>query len=152
MAATPPHPLPREDVEEEPIAKRTRSRTLPPPLSPTTAETAPAPRVVPIAHRTRSRKQTLKATLVRLFGLLAATATASCVGAAVLPLQRRVPPPSRLIVALPPTPPSPAVRPALAASRQFPSTFPLHLAYPVVNEKTGESLEYRQLKHHPELS
>jgi hypothetical protein len=44
------------------------------------------------------------------------------------------------------------VRPALAASRQFPSAFLLHLAYPVIDEQTGESLEYRQLKHHPELS
>ena len=43
-------------------------------------------------------------------------------------------------------------KPAAAAARKYPAAFLLHLAYPVIDEDTGKSLEYRQLKHHPKLA
>ncbi len=42
-----------------------------------------------------------------------------------------------------------AVRLQSAALQKYPKSLLLHLAYPVINEETGKTLEYRQLKRHP---
>ena len=48
--------------------------------------------------------------------------------------------------------PTPAVSPALAASRKYPNALLLHLAYPITDEETGKPLDYRHLKRHPKLA
>ena len=130
--------VPGRPALEKPISRRvTRSMTQ------------------PIAARTRARqpKVGLRATFLRAFAFLAATAvaTATC----HTTRQRRRPPPPSWGTAPPPRPPAmqiPSVSPALAAKRKYLNALILHLAYPVTDEETGKPLEYRHLKRHPKLA
>lgn len=146
--------------EDEPIARRTRSKRADPAPPPRVEPSASAPRVEPtpirepIARRTRARtrKGSPAAKLVGLFGLLASAAVAACSAAA--PPRRRVQPtpaaPAELIVDYVDVPPPP-VSAIAAASRNYPSALLQHLAFPVIDQETGKVLEYRHLKKHPKL-
>merc|ERR1712086_843943 len=141
----PPSPPEEEPLEEERTAQPARPNR---PATPAPAE--------PIAARTRVRRPlSLKATFVRAFAFLAATAITTVAGRSLTTKQRRQPRP----VMAQPSPPTPtvparprAISPRNAAARCYPHALLLHLAYPVTDENTGAALEYRQLKRHPKLA
>ena len=141
----PPSPPEEEPLEEERTAQPARPNR---PAAPAPAE--------PIAARTRARRPlSLKATFVRAFAFLAATAITTVAGRSLTTKQRR---PTRPVMAQPspPTPTVPArpraISPRNAAARRYPHALLLYLAYPVTDEDTGAALEYRQLKRHPKLA
>ena len=91
------------------------------------------------------------ATMKRAFGLMATLAIAAGAGA-TLPTRRQRP--ARGLIVESPNEKTPGPKPlsaANAAKRQFPKELLLHWAFPVIDEETGEALEYRQLKKHPRL-
>ncbi|KAL7550017.1 hypothetical protein ACHAWF_017143 [Thalassiosira exigua] len=150
----PPSLPPAKDEDDEPIARRTRSHQqthapVPPPAAP-----APPPRVPsePVARRTRSRtkRTSLKASLVSTFGLLAAAAAGVSTAAALAPRRPARPAPAAAAPAA--SAPPARVQPSKAAARMYPAAVLLQMAFPVIDQDTGDSLEYRQLKHHPKLS
>ena len=162
-----PGPSPPPVAEEdEPVARRTRAQKRPadePVARRTRAQTRPTvvPDPEPVARRTRSRakKASLKATLAGAFAVLSAAMTGTSTAAALRPPPRAArEPPLRVAPRTPlpaprPARPPPALTPSSAARRQFPAAFLFEqLANPVIDEETGESLEYRQLKRHPKLA
>ncbi len=145
--APPPAPVPRVQAKvdptktEQPVAQRTQSRRK--------------SAVQPVAQSTRSKKNhtTFKATLMRAFGVIAAAGLAAAFGSAVPP--HRPPTVQQQPNSHERQPAAPTVSEvscAAAAGCKYPVAFLLHLAYPVLDETTGKSLEYRHLNHHSALS
>ena len=101
----------------------------------------------------------LAATLTKAFAIMVVVALSAALSSA-LPNARQlhrppriVLPPKGLIVASREPKLAPRlVQPAMAAGCKYSAKFLLELACPVVDEETGKSLEYCQLKHHPKLS